>query len=140
MDTGAGRTANADLATGIDHTMPGNVSAIRKTVQGVADLAGVSARTRERSDLAVGGHFSCRNAPDNLVDSVAHGIRHRTYILSYRTRSLSLVIRSRQSGPRAFSHNGPMPRDTSIMRSMSESGSWSVTPVGRSTPANSAIR
>ncbi len=88
-------------------------------MQCVADLAGMPASARERRNLAVCRHLPGRNAPDNLVDSPADGIRHDTYIFPYRARRRFRVIRSRQSGPRAFSHNGPMPRDTSIMRSMS---------------------
>lgn len=63
--------AGADLAAGVHDPMPRDVAPLREVVQRVTDLPGVAFKSRQCSDLPVGGHASGRDladpAPDELV-------------------------------------------------------------------------
>ena len=71
VGTRAGATLN------IDDAMPRDAAAIGKGVKGVANEAGVTWKTREERDLAVGGDAAPRDAPNDGVDEGVRGGRDR---------------------------------------------------------------
>ena len=71
VGTRAGATLN------IDDAMPRDAAAIGQCVEGVANEAGVTGKTREERDLAVGCDAAARDAPNDGVDEGVRGGRGR---------------------------------------------------------------
>lgn len=148
LETGTRLRSHADLAPRVDHPVPGEVASGRKGVQGVTDLTRVPPHSGQDGHLTVCRHAAGGYPGNDRVDPLTKrrgtpqtsGRWDSVHIRAYRARRRSRVIVSRQPGPSAFSHSGPIPRDTSSMRSMSRSGMPRVTPSGRETPACSAMR
>ena len=67
VGTRAGATLN------IDDAMPRDAAVIGKRVEGVANEAGMTGKTREERDLAVGGDAAARNAPNDSEDERMRG-------------------------------------------------------------------
>ncbi len=62
--------AEADLALGVDDSMPGDVNILGRGVQGVADLAGMAAEAGKFGDLAVGRDLAPGDAANDGVDAL----------------------------------------------------------------------
>ena len=71
VGTRAGATLN------IDDAMPRDAAVIGKGVEGVANEAGVTGKTREERDLAVGGDAAARDSPNDGEDQGVRGRRGR---------------------------------------------------------------
>jgi hypothetical protein len=71
VGTRAGATLN------IDEAMPRDAAVFGKCVEGVAHEPGVTGKTREKRDLAVGGDAAAREAPNDGVDEGVRGGRGR---------------------------------------------------------------
>ena len=71
VGTRAGATLN------IDDAMPRDAAVIGKSVEGVANEAGVTGKTCEERDLAVGGDAAAWDAPNDGADERVRGGRGR---------------------------------------------------------------